>query len=205
MLINHNDEDGTHRASTHLHDMVVSAVRLVPKGANGRNGLLICKADEAEAATPPVPVETPAENVVKTASETPTETPPVQQPETPSVTPEPDPVEIEKGLRVAQARLAQMWSAFNAMADLMKDLVEEVTAPRTPKPAPAPEPTGLEIAMGEMARKARAQEEELARLRKNHGSSNAIPIDGVPGVPAPFVWPSDMNDSRKDPRSKRGQ
>jgi hypothetical protein len=188
----------------HLHSMDIHTLGLVDRGANNKRWLVAKNADD-EAATPPVPVETPAENVVKTASETPAETPPVQQPETPSVTPEPDPVEIEKGLRVAQARLAQMWSAFNAMADLMKDLVAEVTAPRTPKPAPAPEPTGLEIAMGEMARKARAQEEELARLRKNHGSSNAIPIDGVPGVPAPFVWPSDMNDSRKDPRSKRGQ
>jgi len=194
-----------------LSGMAIHTLGFVDRGANNKRWI-VAKRAEPEAATSPAPVEPeamtpPAENlaeeVIKTNAETAVETPPTQQPETPPTAPEPDPVEVEKGLRVAQARLAQMWSAFNAMADLMKDLVAEVTTPRIPKPAAAPEFDPISMAV--MQKRAKEQDAELARLRKNHGSSNSIPVDGSPGVVTQFVWPSDLNELRKDPRFVRGK
>jgi len=134
------------------------------------------------------------------------------RPPVPSPPPAPDPAEVEKSKRAKAEQLARMWAAVSAMHELVKDLVAEVTAPPVPKPAGTTEPTGLEIAMGELQKRARAQEQELERLRKNHGASNAIPVDGPPPDPPPFVWPADIADPkvreallRKDPRFERGQ
>jgi hypothetical protein len=46
------------KAKQHLHDMEIEAVRLVPKGANARNGFLLMKSDEP-AADAPAPVDPP--------------------------------------------------------------------------------------------------------------------------------------------------
>jgi hypothetical protein len=63
-------EDDEEPTRYHLHDLNVSAVRVVPKGANARNGFMIMKADDGAAAPAPAPepVAPPAPPVVKTTT-----------------------------------------------------------------------------------------------------------------------------------------
>jgi len=188
------------KPKTRLHDMVIHSLAFVDRGANNKRWLI---AKRAEAPAPAEPIAAPAPDAASAPVAT-----AAAAPEPPNPPPAaPDQAELEKGRRLAQERLARMWSAFNSMADVLKDLVAEVTAPPPPRPTPEPagEPTGLEIAMGELAKRQRAHEEELAKLRKIRGSSTAIPVEGTPPAPAPFAWPADMNDLRKDPRFRRGK
>jgi hypothetical protein len=112
------------------------------------------------------------------------------------------------GARMAKDRLDRFQKALALLSDVLKELTNSKEAePRGPtagaaeagveKRAPdaAPGMRELVAGIGELTRVVKHQEEELGRLRKARGVSNAIPVEGGGRRPEPQAvsWPLDMN------------
>lgn len=110
------------------------------------------------------------------------------------------------GARMAKDRLDRFQKALALLSDVLKELTES-KKPKGPtagaaedkveKRDAAPGLGDLVASIGELTRVVKHQEEELARIRKTRGVSNAIPIDGGSrrGEPQEVSWPLDMNRS----------
>jgi hypothetical protein len=108
------------------------------------------------------------------------------------------------GRRMAKDRLERFQKALEALSAILKELVAAKEAPGAiagARPSPqvkrdvVPEMRELAAGVSELTRVVKRQEQEIVRLRKTPGTSNAIPIEG--GSRRREVldvsWPLDMN------------
>lgn len=108
------------------------------------------------------------------------------------------------GARMAKDRLDRFQKALALLSEVLKELTD-AKKPKDPtaggaqakvdKRDAAPGIADLVASIGELTRVVKHQEEELARIRKTRGVSNAIPVDGGGrrGEPQEVSWPLDMN------------
>jgi hypothetical protein len=107
------------------------------------------------------------------------------------------------GARMAKDRLDRFQKALALLSEVLKELTDAKQKPTEPSAGAAEDrlqkraPAGMEqlvAGIGELTRVVKRQEEELTRIRKARGVSNAIPVDGGRREPAQEVsWPLDMN------------
>ncbi len=108
------------------------------------------------------------------------------------------------GARMAKDRLDRFQKALALLSEVLKELTDakKPTEPsagaaedKVEKRAGAPGMGDLVASIGELTRVVKRQEEELTRIRKTRGVSNAIPVDGGGrrAEPQEVSWPLDMN------------
>ncbi len=108
------------------------------------------------------------------------------------------------GARMAKDRLDRFQKALALLSDVLKELTDakkptEPTAgaaeDKVEKRTGAPGMGDLVASIGELTRVVKRQEEELTRIRKTRGISNAITVDGGGrrAEPQDVSWPLDMN------------
>ncbi|HVY61524.1 MAG TPA: hypothetical protein VHF22_07715 [Planctomycetota bacterium] len=108
------------------------------------------------------------------------------------------------GARMAKDRLDRFQKALALLSEVLKELTD-AKKPAEPSAGAAEDkvekraaaPAGMQelvAGIGELTRVVKRQEEELARIRKTRGVSNAIPVDGGRrNAPEEVSWPLDMN------------